>query len=197
MKKYEIIYADPAWSFNNKNTGGSMVSGASAHYDVMTFQDICNLPVASIAAENCTLFMWWVGSQPREALSVVEAWGFELKTMTGFNWVKKTKHWKDFFGMGFYTRQGSENCLIAVRGKPKRAAANVRAVVKERVGRHSEKPQIFRDKIVTLMGDVPRVELFARTAAPGWDVWGNEVSSNVSGLPSNYACNGQAKRLEF
>ena len=182
MKQYNVIYADPPWAFDNKNTGGSMISGASGHYDVMTFQDICDLPVQRISADDCILFMWWVASQPQEALEVVKAWGFELKTMTGFNWVKKTKHWKDFFGMGFYTRQGSENCLIAVRGKPKRVSASVRAVVQERTGRHSEKPQIFRDKILELMGDVPKVELFARTVMPGWDVWGNEVQSTVSGF---------------
>lgn len=178
-RKYGVIYADPAWSFRNKRTGGTMCSGAVAHYDVMSLEEICALPVAEIAAENCVLFMWWVGSQPEEALAVVEAWGFELKTMTGFTWVKKTKHWRDFFGMGFYTRQGCENCLIAVRGRPKRVSASVRAVVKARVGVHSEKPQVFRDRIVELMGDVPRVELFARVPTPGWDVWGNEVESSI------------------
>lgn len=184
--KYNIVYADPAWSFRNENCGGSMISGASAKYDVMGAGAICDLPVSAIAADDCALFMWWVGSQPREALDVVEAWGFKLKTMTGFTWVKKTKNWKDFFGMGFYTRQGSENCLIATRGKIKRVSASIRAVIEEgemiqaRVGRHSEKPDIFRQRIVELVGDVPRVELFAREAFPGWDVWGNEVSSTFS-----------------
>lgn len=148
QKKYQIIYADPGWAFNNKNTGGTMKSGSAAQYTVTDVDDICDLPVATIADDNCILFMWWVASQPQEALDVVKSWGFELKTMTGFTWVKKTKHWKDFFGMGFYTRAGSENCLIAVKGKPKRISASVRSVVHERVGKHSEKPQIFRDKIV-------------------------------------------------
>lgn len=177
--KYQVIYADPAWPFRNKNTGGSMVSGANAHYDTMSVQDMARLDIPSICADDCALFMWWVGSQPAEALYLVDAWGFTLKTMTGFNWVKETKRGKDFFGMGFYTRQGSENCLIAVRGKPKRVSASVRAVVRAKVGRHSEKPHIFREKIVKLMGDVPRVELFARERVPGWDVWGNEVQSSV------------------
>lgn len=181
--KYNIIYADPAWSFKNKNTGGSMVSGASAHYDVMTLDDICSLPIQEIAADNCVLFMWWVASQPAEALQVVDAWGFTLKTMTGFNWVKKTKHGKNFFGMGFWTRQGSENCLIAVKGRPKPANHAIRAVVEAKVGKHSEKPDIFRQRIVELMGDLPRVELFARERAEGWDSWGNEVRGSII-LPS-------------
>jgi N6-adenosine-specific RNA methylase IME4 len=175
-RKYNIIYADPAWSFRNKNTGGSMISGSSAHYDVMGVTDICNLPVADISGDNCILFMWWVASQPEEALRVAKSWGFELKTMTGFTWVKKTKHWKQFFGMGFMTRQGSENCLIATRGKPKRKSASVRAVTEARVGKHSEKPKIVRDKIVELMGDLSRIELFARETAQGWDAWGNQVT---------------------
>ena len=82
MGNFKIIYADPPWSFNNKNTGGSMVSGADAYYQTMSFKDICNLPINELADENCVLFMWWVASQPIEALKVVESWGFTLKTMT-------------------------------------------------------------------------------------------------------------------
>lgn len=176
---YSIIYADPPWSFHNKNTGGTMISGASAQYPVMSVKDIKRLPVATLAADDCALFMWWVASQPQEALDVVRAWGFTLKTMTGFTWVKQTKHGLPFFGMGFYTRQGSENCLVAVRGKPQRVSASVRAVVCAPAGRHSEKPPIFRERIVELMGDVPRLELFARERVPGWAVWGNEVVNDV------------------
>ena len=177
---YNIFYADPAWKFDNKNTGGSMKSGADAHYPVMSVSDMGKLPVPALAANDCTLFMWWVASQPAEALALVDAWGFTIKTMPGFVWVKETKHGKDFFGMGFSTRQGSENCLIATRGKPKRISASVRAVVRAPVGRHSEKPAVFRDRIVTLMGDVPRLELFARQITPGWDVWGNQVTNSIT-----------------
>lgn len=179
MTKYNVILADPPWVFNNKNTGGSMISGASAKYPGMTVKNICTLPIQSVTADDCVLFMWWVASQPREALSVVDAWGFALKTMTGFTWVKETKHGKPFFGMGFWTRQGGENCLIAVKGKPKRASASVRAVVSAGILGHSEKPDCFHDLIVDLVGDVPRLELFARRPHPGWHVWGNEVVGDV------------------
>lgn len=179
-KKYQIIYADPGWQFDNKRTGGSMSSGSAQQYTVNSIQDICNLPVKEIADDNCMLFMWWVASQPQEALDVVKAWDFNLKTMTGFTWVKKTKHNKPWFGMGFQTRQGSENCLIAAKGNIKRISASVRAVVQARVPVdennkyiHSAKPAIFRDLIVELMGDLPRIELFSRNDAPGWDHWGD------------------------
>lgn len=180
MTKFNIIYADPPWQFKNRNTGGSLKSGANTHYPTMIIEDICNIPVEKFAAKDCVLFMWWVGSMPDEALMVVRRWGFKLKTMTGFTWVKLTKMRKKFFGMGFWTRQGSENCLIAVKGKPKRINAAIRAVVEAEIGIHSEKPNIFRKLIIELMGDLPRIELFARQATSGWYIWGNEVKSDIS-----------------
>lgn len=174
-KKYSIIYADPPWQFKNKHTGGSMNSGAEQQYPTMTIEDICLLPVNSITADNAFLFMWWIASMSKEALDVVEAWGFKLKTMTAFTWVKQTVNDKDFFGMGFYTRQQAENCLIAVKGKPKVQNHSVRQLIKSTIRKHSKKPDETRDRIVTLCGDLPRIELFARNIYNGWDCWGNEV----------------------
>lgn len=179
MEKYQIIYADPPWAFKNKNTGGNMKSGATNHYKTMNINDIKKLPIKDIAAENCVLFMWWVGSMPSDAIELVKEWGFEIKTMTGFVWVKKTKLDKMFFGMGFWTRQGAENCLIAIKGKPKRINAGIRSVITEKIGKHSEKPEIFKSKIVDLIGDVKRIELFARKNTEGWDVFGNEVENSI------------------
>ncbi len=72
-KKFNVIYADPAWSFNSKKSGGSMKSGASQKYDVMTIEDLKNLPVQDLAADNCLLVMWWVGAMPQEAIDLVHA----------------------------------------------------------------------------------------------------------------------------
>jgi N6-adenosine-specific RNA methylase IME4 len=182
-KKYKIIYADPPWSFNNKNTGGSMNSGANAKYNTMTLDRMKNLAVNSISDEDCILFMWWVSSQPLEALQLVEAWGFTIKTMTGFTWVKITKKFKRFFGMGFWTRQGVENCLIAVKGKPKVRRKNIRNLVIAKVREHSRKPDCVRSKIVQLIGDLPKVELFARNKFDGWDVFGDEINDSIK-IPS-------------
>jgi N6-adenosine-specific RNA methylase IME4 len=175
-KKYNIIYADPSWKFNNKNTGGYMNSGADAKYKTMKVKDICNLPVPDICEENAILFMWWVGSQPKEAIQVCESWGFKLKNINGFVWVKKTKTWKDWFGMGFWTRAGSESILIATKGKIKRIDASIRQVVYHEGLRHSEKPDIFRKKIIKLVGNLPKIELFAREKFDGWDSWGDEIN---------------------
>ena len=176
MKKYNIIYADPPWSFRN-NKKGTLNGLADNHYETMTIEDIKNLPIEKIADDNCVLIMWWVGSQPQEALDVVEAWGFKLKTMTGFNWMKLTRKGLPFFGMGFWTRAGSECCIIATKGKIKPVSHSVRSVIQAEAMKHSQKPDIFRNKIVELCGDIPRVELFARKKVKGWASWGNEIKS--------------------
>jgi N6-adenosine-specific RNA methylase IME4 len=115
----------------------------------------------------------------RRGLGGVRAWGFTLKTMKGFTWHKTTKHGKSHFGMGHWTRANTEDCLFAVRGKPKRANAGVPQFIEAHWSRHSAKPDEVRQRLVRLMGDVPRLEMFAREAIPGWDVWGNEIESTV------------------
>lgn len=180
MKKYNIIYADPAWKFNNKKTGGSMKSGAAHHYDLMTLNDMKNLPINELAADDCTLIMWWVGSMPQEAIDLVAAWGFTIKNMNGFVWVKETVKGNPHFGMGFRTRAGSESAIIAIKGKPDVNSHSIRAVRHASVGKHSEKPVEFMSDIIELCGDLPRIELFARQKFEGWDSWGNEVESDIN-----------------
>lgn len=105
----------------------------------------------------------------------MKAWGFSYKTI-GFNWIKKNKKSDSlFWGMGNWTRSNSEICLMGIKGKPKRVAANVHSVVMTPIEQHSKKPDEVRKRIVQLCGDVPRIELFARQYADGWDCWGNEV----------------------
>lgn len=118
-------------------------------------------------------------AQPAEALEVVKAWGFTLKNMKGSTWRKLTKTGKDHFGMGHWTRANSEDCLIATRGTPKRVSASVRQMVSAKHRGHSVKPDEVRDGLVELMGDVSRIELFARTQSAGWDVWGDEVQGDI------------------
>jgi N6-adenosine-specific RNA methylase IME4 len=185
--QYNLIYCDPAWQYKDQCHSGQR--GAGYKYTLMELDAIKNLPVASIAAPDCLLALWWVPPMPLEALAVVEAWGFTLKTMCGFTWHKTTKNGHNHFGMGNWTRANAENCLFAVRGKPKRANAGVSQIITAPVGRHSEKPAEARLRLERLMGDVPRIELFARTAAPGWDVWGNEIESTIDFGAINYLSN--------
>lgn len=128
-----------------------------------------------IAADDCVLFMWATYPMIQEALNLIKAWGFTYKTVA-FQWIKENaKSPGYFFGLGRYTRANSEPCLIAIKGNPKRISAKVRQLVFSPVRRHSQKPDEVRDKIVELMGDLPRIELFARERTEGWDVWGDEV----------------------
>jgi len=176
-RKYRVIYADPAWRFGNRNTGGTMKSSAEAKYTVTSVADMSALPVANLADDHCLIVMWWVGAMPQEAIDLCKAWGFRLVNMNGFVWRKLTKKRIPFFGMGFATRAGSESALIGVKGKLGELIKDhsVRAVIEAQVSRHSEKPHEFREAIEKLCGDVPRVELFARAAADGWDCWGNQT----------------------
>ena len=183
-RKYRVIYADPAWQFGNRNTGGTMKSAAEAKYTVTSLADMAALPVSGLADEHCLLVMWWVGAMPQEAINLCKSWGFRLVNMNGFVWRKLTKTGIPFFGMGFATRAGSESALIGVKGKLGELIKghSVRAVIEAKVGRHSQKPHEFREAIEKLCGDVPRVELFARDAADGWDCWGNQAPQDKTGV---------------
>ena len=146
----------------------------------MTTPKICALPVRELAAPDCTLFLWVTFPVLNEVFDVIQAWGFTYKTVA-FCWVKqnpKSSGW--FFGMGNWTRANAEICLLATKGSPKRKAADVPQLIVAPREEHSKKPDETRNRIVRLMGDLPRVELFARQAPPGWDVWGNEVHSTIS-----------------
>lgn len=116
----------------------------------------------------------------QEAMKVMSAWGFKYKSIA-FQWVKlNTKSRTPFYGLGRWTRGNTEPCLLAVRGKPTRISKRVFQLIQEPIQKHSQKPGIVRDKIVELMGDLPRIELFARQKTDGWDAWGNEVNSDIT-----------------
>jgi N6-adenosine-specific RNA methylase IME4 len=170
-KKYNIIYADPAWSY----TGNMMNSSATDHYKTMKLQDICNLPVKKIADNNCILFMWVTLPKLNQFMKVINSWGFEYKS-TAFVWVKKNKISDSFFmGLGRWTRANPEICVLATKGKISRKSNAVRQLQIFPIEQHSKKPDQFRNLIIELCGDLPRIELFARQKVDGWDSWGNEV----------------------
>lgn len=180
-KKYNIIYADPPWKFKAYSDAGNG-KGAQQHYDCMTLEDIKALPVDKISAEDCVLFLWVTFPTIQQGFEVISEWGFVYKTVA-FNWVKKNKKSDGlFWGLGFWTRSNSEICLLATKGHPKRESAKVHQVVLEPVREHSRKPDTVRKRIVELVGDLPRIELFARQSTPGWDVWGNEINVFKEGV---------------
>jgi N6-adenosine-specific RNA methylase IME4 len=173
-KKYNIIYADPAWSFKTYSLKGKKRS-PDKHYVCMDINDIKSLPVKDITQDNCILFIWVTYPNLLEGIETIKQWGFEYKTCA-FSWIKKNKISDSlFWGLGYWTRANNEICLLATKGKPKRISKKVHQVVIEKIREHSRKPDIIRNKIVELCGDIPRIELFARQKVNGWDAWGNEI----------------------
>ena len=178
MKKYGIIYADPPWHYRVYSKKGAGRS-AESHYPTMTIEEIQALPVSELADKDCALFMWITFPLLKESLSVLSAWGFKFKTIA-FVWIKQNRKSDSlFWGMGYWTRANAEFCVLATKGKPKRMAKNVHQVIVSHIEEHSKKPDEARRRIVRLMGDLPRIELFARQKSAGWDVWGNEVESDI------------------
>ena len=183
MKKYQIIYADPPWWFsgNYGKVGNSNLSGfgAGLRYNLMPDKFIADLPINKIADNNCACFLWVVNSKLDIGTQVIRDWGFEYKTVA-FCWVKTArKSGIPNCRLGYWTLGGCELCLLGVKGKMKPIKHNIRQVVlHHRIG-HSVKPPIFRNSIVELFGDLPRLEMFAREKSDGWDTWGNEVESDI------------------
>lgn len=172
MKKYQIVYADPPW------TGNYFWRNVSS-YPLMSVDAIASLPVRSIVHPDALLFMWTTMSAIPDALRVIDSWGFRFVT-NGFTWVKTyPSSGKPVVGLGMWTRHNAEICLLAKRGRPARQSATTRSLVIAPRLRHSQKPDVVRDRIVELCGDVPRLELFARQKTKGWDVWGNELPNSI------------------
>lgn len=180
MEKYKIIYADPPWSYRNWRKKSQNYSVAQNHYPTMKLSDICALPISDIADCDCVLFLWATYPNLLEACEVIKAWGFTYKTVA-FTWVKRNKKSDSYFlGLGYWTRANAEICLLATKGKPKRVSKSVRQIIDTPIERHSKKPDEIRSRIVDLMGDLPRIELFARERTEGWDAFGNEIDSDIT-----------------
>ena len=164
--KYRIIYADPPWSYGDNRTG---IGGAIEQYPTMSLEDICKLPVPDITDENAVLFLWATTPLIREGLQVIESWGFEYKTL--FTWDKV----RSFFG--HYNAVAQEFLLIGTKGSCL-PDSNIlpHSVVRIEKGRHSEKPEGFRQLIDSMYKYGNRVELFARKKTEGWEVYGNECA---------------------
>ena len=177
-KKYTVIYADPPWHYRVWSKKGNGRS-AEAHYPTMSMKDIKRLPIAQIAERDAALFLWVTSPMLQEAWEVMESWGFTYKSVA-FVWIKQNRKSDAlFWGMGYWTRANAEICLLATRGHPKRVAKDVHQVILSHIEEHSKKPDDARKRIEQLMGDCARIELFARQKSPGWDVWGNEVVSDI------------------
>jgi N6-adenosine-specific RNA methylase IME4 len=181
-KTYPVIYADPPWNHDSAANGvpenfTKRSKSSECQYPTMSLDEIKALPVAKLATPHAVLFLWTPSAKLKQAIEVVEAWGFEQKsTMV---WVK------DRIGMGFYVRTKHELLLIATRGEmpvplPKNRPPSV---ISSPRGKHSEKPVCVYRTIESMYPDLPKIELFARKQYPRWSVWGNQATEKRSVLP--------------
>lgn len=167
--KYGAILADPPWPFDTWSDNGKDRS-PERHYTTMSLAEICALPVAELAAEDCALFLWSVAWAAPQAYQVLASWGFSYKSLA-FVWEKEGA-----FGNGYWTRQECEFCILATRGSPRRLNADVPQLIRAPRGAHSEKPEEAHRRIERLVAG-PYIELFARRGRDGWATWGDQVDN--------------------
>ena len=162
------------WQYKRSKVQGA----AEKHYPTMQLNELCALPVAELADQDCILFLWATFPQLNEALELIKAWGFTYKSVA-FVWLKLNRKSRRGFMAWLLDTGNAEICLLATKGHPKRKSAAVHQFIISPIEQHSKKPDEAREKIIALMGDLPRIELFARQHTPGWDVWGNEVDTAI------------------
>ena len=188
-KKYDIIYADPPWHYNGKiqfdkssknrdeldRSKTIFVSTAGFKYPTVKTIELMQIPIHSIAKDDCLLFMWTTNPHLEQAIELGTAWGFAYRTVA-FVWNKMNHN------PGKYTLSNCELCLIFKRGKipTPRGARNIRQLVEIPRGKHSEKPERIADAIKEMFPTQKRIELFARKNTRGWDSWGLDMDADYS-----------------
>lgn len=181
-KKYQLIYADPPWSYNlwNKKEKGRT---AESHYQTMDINDIKNIPVKDFSEDNSIILLWATYPCLKEGIELLEHWGFNYKTVA-FTWIKMNKNKNTpFVGLGSYTRANAEIVLLGKKGNGlERKNKGVQQIVQSKIREHSRKPDEIKVHIEKLFGDISKLEMFARNQTPGWDSWGNEVEKFTSPL---------------
>lgn len=192
-KPYGTILADPPWRFQNRTGKVAPEHKRLSRYKTLTLQEIKEIPVSLVAAEQSHLYLWVPNALVREGLQVMEAWGFEYKTNIVWQKIRLDGE-PDGRGVGFYFRNTTEMVLFGIRGKlrtlaPARSLVNV---IKSRKREHSKKPdQLYQ--IIETCSPGPYLELFARGKREPWAQWGNEVEGYTPHWPtySNHSGAGE------
>ena len=199
-KKYNTIYADPPWQFQNRTGKVAPENKRLMRYETMTVQDICKLPVAEIAAEKAHLYLWVPNALLPDGLVVMNAWGFEYKSNLVWEKIRKDGM-PDGRGVGFYFRNVTEMLLFGIKKgsmpnrtlQPARSQINLLRAAKRE---HSRKP----DEIIPIIEACsmePRIELFARGIRDGWDMWGNQATADYEPSWATYANHTRATKAEM
>jgi len=198
--KYSIIYADPPWKYNSRaNHKTRFRGGACGHYPLMSMDAIRALPIPELGDRTAALLMWCTFPYLADQIKLFDHWGFRYRTQF-LTWTKLNKRGHDqpkddpnytpgkpyvlyrdglfhsvFFGTGYYAKANPEICLLGMRGQLPTISDMASSVILAPIGEHSQKPDEAYERIEQVFGDVPRIELFARQTAPGWDVLGNQI----------------------
>ena len=172
-KKYNIIYADPPWTYKTKEclAKTSILDGKiNTHYNTLSLKELKTLNIGEISEKNCLLFLWVVSPMLDDCIDLLKSWKFKYSTI-GFIWYKQKPN------CGHYTMSECEICLIGKKGKipEPRGKRNIRQFLSEKRSEHSVKPNEIRERIEKMFPNQKKIELFARTKKEGWDVWGNET----------------------
>lgn len=181
-KKYQVIYADPPWQFSSKQSvisnGKINFKSLENQYPSMSTKEIKELPIKTITDEKCALFLWTTDAHLKEAIAIIESWGFEYRTIA-FVWVKRERTWSICKNPAPWINKNCEICLLGIKGSPTRKDPKIYQLIDAKRSKHSKKPDATRIRIEKLFGDVPRIELFARQQHQGWDAWGNQLSDTI------------------
>lgn len=179
QNKYEVIYADPPWQYGSKKFGTGYKDKWEeldvAQYPTMSHQELVELPIKQISSDNSICFMWVTDSHLKEGIALMEAWGFKYTTI-GFNWIKKTSTGGTCKNFAPWTLKSWEICIIGTKGTctKLKTSNNVIGLIEAERRKHSQKPEEARERINQLFANSPKLELFAREIAEGWDCWGND-----------------------
>lgn len=165
---FRVIVADPPWLYG---TRADDVSHRAANpYPSMSIEDICALPVADFAHDDCILWLWTTNAHMRESYEVLDAWSFQSKTI--LTWVK------DRIGTGDWLRGQTEHCHLAIRGKPTILTTGQATVIHGPLQAHSQKPNSFYELVESICPG-SKLEMFCRSPRDGWAAWGNEAKESI------------------
>lgn len=174
---YDVIVADPPWSFDNWSEGGN-AKNAKAQYDCLPTKTICEFPVGHLAAGDSWLWLWATFPMLHDAIEVMDAWGFRY--VAGGPWIKRGTSGKLAMGPGYILRGNAELFLLGKNGSPKTFAKDIRNVIEAPRRQHSRKPDEAYRMAERLFGPhARRLDLFSRQERRGWTAWGDQINKFV------------------
>jgi N6-adenosine-specific RNA methylase IME4 len=187
-KRYSLILADPSWQYDNQQQNDPARGGIT--YDTLSMEQLYNIPIGKAAADDSLLVCWVTAPKLMDEyyekynpLSIIRHWGFRPITFI-FVWVKLNKSGAGYYsGLGRYTNSNAEIAIVARKGKGlERLTKNVKQLIIAPIGKHSAKPREQYERLFSLYGNVPRIELFARDInkpPEGWDAIGLEYTPSI------------------